>query len=446
MIDLGRYHQRLRGSDPVQLSGDVTRVVGLSVIASGPAVPVGDLCRISGPTGSQLALTVGFREGEMLLQPLGTITGIRPGDRVEALGRGLEIPVGPGLVGRVIDGVGNPIDGKGPIPGRARRAVEGQPPPALSRRPIGTVLETGFKVIDTVFTVGKGQRMGIFAGSGVGKSVLLGELARNASADINVIALVGERGREIGEFVGKILGPEGLARSVVIASSSDRPAVERVVAAQAAHAVAEHFRDTGLDVLLMMDSVTRLCHGQREIGLSAGEPPTVRGYPPSAFAMLPTLLERAGTSEHGSITAFYTVLMDADEDADPVADNVRAILDGHLFLSREMAGRAIYPAIDLARSVSRLIVDLVPENEHRLSLRARELWGEYERVRDLVEIGAYEQGTNATVDQAIACHPRLVAFVKQEMGLRLERAESLELLRSALGQAAFSPMGEGAEA
>jgi FliI/YscN family ATPase len=275
--------------------------------------------------------------------------------------------------------------------------------------------------------------MGIFAGSGVGKSVLLGELAKSARADVNVIALVGERGREIGEFIDKVLGPEGLARSVVIAATSDRPAVERLTAAYTAHTVAECFRDQGKNVLLMMDSLTRFCHAQREIGLASGEPPTVRSYPPSAFALLPRLLERAGTSAAGSITGIYTVLVDGDDENDPVADNVRAILDGHLFLSRQMAGRAIFPAIDPTLSVSRLAVDLVSDEDHRLGLEARELWGEYERVRELVEIGAYQSGNDPRIDRALALRPQLVDFLKQPMGESYQRVDSLALLNGIMG-------------
>ncbi len=436
MISLDRYHTLLDRTEPCQASGVVLRVIGLAVVASGPALPLGDTCRIHTIHGQRTAVVTGFREGEVVLQPIGHLDGIRPGDAVLALGGPIEIPVGPGLIGRIIDGVGNPIDGLGPIPGSARRPISGEPPPALGRRPISQILETGIKAIDSLFTIGRGQRMGIFAGSGVGKSVLLGEMAKHAQADVNVIALVGERGREVGEFIAKSLGPEGLARSVVIVATSDRPAVERMGAAYAAHAVAEHFRDAGLDVLLMMDSVTRLCQAQREIGLAAGEPPVTRGYPPSAFAMLPRLLERAGTGVQGSVTAFYTVLIEGDDENDPVGDNVRAIIDGHLFLSRRMAGQAIYPAIDPTLSVSRLLIDLASPEEYRLAMSARELWSEYERVRDLVEVGAYRAGADPRVDRAIACRPRLLEFIRQGIGEAHDRTETLGLLQAAIGGAA----------
>jgi flagellum-specific ATP synthase len=425
-----RYHDLVARAEARESSGTVLRVVGLAVVASGPAMPIGDTCTVHCAAGERIAMVTGFREGEVILQPLGHIDGIRPGDRVIARHGPLEIQVGPGLIGRIIDGVGNPLDGKGPIPGASRRPITGDPPPALARRPISQVLETGLRVVDTMFTVGRGQRMGIFAGSGVGKSTLLGEMAKHATAQVNVIALVGERGREVGEFVDKVLGPRGRERSVVVVATSDRPAVERLAAAYAAHAIAEHFRDAGLDVLLMLDSITRLAQAQREIGLAAGEPPVTRGFPPSAFAILPRLLERAGTcAGEGSITAFYTVLIEGDDENDPVGDTVRAILDGHLFLSRRMAGQAIYPSIDPTLSVSRLLVDLASQDEYRLALKMRELWSEYERVRDLVEVGAYRKGADPKVDQAIAVRPRMIEFIRQAIDESTPRAEALAQLK-----------------
>ena len=443
MSALDRFLMRLDRAELVQSSGVVLRVVGLAVVASGPAVPVGDTVHIRTMHGEErLALVTGFREGEIILQPLGHLDGIRPGDQVIALHRPLEVPVGPGMIGRIVDGTGTPIDGKGPILGAARRPSAGNPPPALSRTPINRVIETGLKAIDSLFTIGFGQRMGIFAGSGVGKSTLLGEMAKHARADVNVIALVGERGREVAEFVEKALGAEGLARSVVVVATSDRPGIERLNAAYTATAIAESFRDSGLDVLLMMDSVTRLCQAQREIGLAAGEPPVTRGYPPSAFAILPRLLERAGTGPYipeagkaGSITAFYTVLIDGDDENDPVGDNVRAILDGHLFLSRRMAGQAIYPAIDPTLSVSRLLIDLASPQHYRMALQARELWSEFERVRDLVEVGAYRSGTDPRIDRAIATQPKLVEFLRQDIGAVATREAALALLGSIVGAA-----------
>jgi len=438
---LASYHERLSRSEPVEASGTVLRVVGLALIASGPAVPVGETCWIIGADGERrTALVTGFREGEIILQTIGHLDGVRPGDRVIARRRPLDVPVGPGMIGRIINGVGEPIDGKGPIVGTARRPIQAEPPPPLLRTPIHQILGTGIKAVDTLFTLGRGQRLGIFAGSGVGKSTLLGEMAKHAQADVNVIALVGERGREVGEFIDKVLGPEGLARSVIVVATSDRPSVERLAAAYAATAIAEHFRDAGLDVLLMMDSITRLCQAQREIGLAAGEPPVTRGYPPSAFAILPRLLERAGTGARpagggkaGSITALYTVLIEADDENDPVGDTVRAILDGHLFLSRKMAGQAIYPSIDPTLSVSRLLIDLAKPEEYKLAMNARELWSEYERVRDLVEVGAYRQGADPKVDQAIAAYPRIVSFLRQDIGAKATREESLSLLKTAVG-------------
>jgi flagellum-specific ATP synthase len=435
-LALDRYHGLLEKTQPRQSSGTVLRVVGLAVAASGPSVPVGDTVTVHARGGSRTAVVTGFREGEIILQPLGTVDGIRAGDRVVARGGPLEIPVGPGLIGRVIDGVGNPLDGLGPIPGTARRCVQAEPPSPLGRRPIRQVMETGLRVVDGMFTVGRGQRMGIFAGSGVGKSTLLGEMAKHAKAAVNVIALVGERGREVGDFIDKALGPEGLARSVVIVATSDRPAVERLAAAYAAHAIAEHFRDAGLDVMLMMDSVTRLCQAQREIGLAAGEPPVTRGFPPSSFAILPRLLERSGTcAGDGSITAFYTVLIEGDDENDPVGDAVRAILDGHLFLSRRLAGQAVYPSVDPTLSVSRLLVDLATPPEYLLAMRAREMWSEYERVRDLVEVGAYRTGADPKVDKAISAYPRLKEWIRQAIGEGAERTTALAQLQQIVGAA-----------
>jgi flagellum-specific ATP synthase len=435
-LALDRYHSQLARAQVRQASGVVVRVVGLAVVASGPAVPVGDTVSVHTRGGARTAVVTGFREGEIILQPLGAVDGIRPGDRVIAGTGPLEVAVGPGLIGRVIDATGQPLDGKGPIPGAARRSIQAEPPPALTRRPIREVLETGLRVVDGLFTVGRGQRMGIFAGSGVGKSTLLGEMAKHAQAAVNVIALVGERGREVGEFVEKALGPAGLARSVVIVATGDRPAVERLVAAYAAHAIAEHFRDAGLDVLLMMDSVTRLCQAQREIGLAAGEPSVTRGFPPSSFALLPRLLERAGTcTGPGSITAFYTVLIEGDDENDPVGDAVRAILDGHLFLSRRLAGQAVYPSVDPTLSVSRLLIDLASPEEYRLAMRARELWSEYERVRDLVEVGAYRAGADPKVDRAIAAYPQLLTWIRQSIGASTSRHAALAQLQQIVGAA-----------
>jgi flagellum-specific ATP synthase len=436
MSSLEQYAQALADAPVLELRGTVRRVVGLSVIASGPAVPVGDLCRIVGPACDARALVTGFREGECLLQPLSHVHGIRAGDAVVADGHGLEVPVGPALIGRVIDSLGQPLDGKGPILGQSRRDIDAQPPPAYGRPPIREVLETGIKAVDSLFTLGKGQRLGIFAGSGVGKSTLLGEMAKYAKADVNVIGLVGERGREVGEFIDEILGAEGMARSVVVIATSDRPAVERMAAASAAHTIAEFFRDGGLDVLLMMDSLTRFCQAARDVGLASGEPPSMRGYPPSAFSLLPRLLERSGISASGSITGLYTVLIEGDDENDPIADNARAILDGHLFLSRELAGRAIYPSIDPRLSVSRLVDVLATETDYRLALQVRELWSEYERVRDLVEVGAYAHGADPRVDRAIAVQSQLVDFIRQGLGERYSRAASLDLLRQILSEEA----------
>ena len=332
----------------------------------------------------------------------------------------------------MVDALGNPIDGKGPLPGKAKRDVHGEPPHPLSRRPIEDIFQTGYKSIDGLLTIGKGQRMGIFAGSGLGKSVLIGEMAKQAQADVNVIALVGERGREVGDFINQVLGPEGLKKSVVIVATSDRPAVERQLAAFSAHAYAEHFRDTGMDVLLVMDSLTRFCQAGRDIGLANGEPPAIRGFPPSAFAPLAGLLERSGTGPTGSVTALYTVLVDGDDENDPVADNVRGILDGHIFLSRSLAAQGVYPAIDLGLSVSRLMQDLVDDDIFQLAQQAREVYGTYNRVRDLGKIGAYKAGSDPSVDKAIATF-HIVTILKQAIGEHHNRDASLQLLREVVG-------------
>jgi flagellum-specific ATP synthase len=393
----------------------VTQVVGLVVESEGPAAHLGDVCSIHCRHDARpvLAEVVGFRQQRLLLMPLGELGQVGQGSRVTNSRRALTVPVGRELLGRVLDPLGQPIDGLSAIAPATRYPVYRSPPAAMQRPRIDVPLVFGVRAIDGLLTVGRGQRVGIFAGSGVGKSTLLGAIARGSAADVNVVALIGERGREVREFVERDLGPEGLVRSVVIVATSDQPAVVRVKGALAATAVAEYFRDQGAQVMLMMDSVTRFAWAQREIGLAIGEPPTTRGYTPSVLATLAQLLERAGTSENGSITGLYTVLVDGDDLNEPVADAARSILDGHIVLSRELAVRGHYPAIDVLGSVSRLMNDLV-ENKHRQwAQTVRQLMATYRSAEDLIQLGAYVAGSNPLVDQAIACRTAIQEFLVQ---------------------------------
>ncbi|GBD20936.1 Flagellum-specific ATP synthase [bacterium HR28] len=413
---LERFRQRVRAVQPIRREGRVVRGIGLTVEAIGLDLEIGDLCHIF-PTfaeeGRLAAEVVGFHDERLVLVPLAELRGVRHGSRVVPAPEALHIPVGPELLGRVVDGLGRPIDGKGPLRSRRRVRLGGAPPSPLQRMPIREILPTGVRAIDAALTCGRGQRLGIFAGSGVGKSTLLGMISRKAVCDVRVIALIGERGREVQEFIERDLGPEGLERAVVVVSTSDQPALLRIKAAWTATLLAEYFRDRGASVVLMMDSVTRLAMAQREVGLAAGEPPATRGYPPSVFALLPRLLERAGNSERGSITAFYTVLVEGDDLNEPIADTVRGILDGHIVLSRALADRGHFPAIDILASVSRLMPNLVSERHRALAAELRELLAAYESARDLVDIGAYVSGTNPTVDRALALLPELRRFLQQ---------------------------------
>jgi type III secretion protein N (ATPase) len=402
-------------------------VTGLLLRVALPGARVSDLVIVRRRGSELLAEIVGFREGEALALPLGDVAGVGTGDEVEGTGGRFEIEVGPELIGRVLDGLGRPLDGKPPPRGRAV-PVDRDPPPALGRRPVSEVFATGVRAIDGFLTLGVGQRVGLFAGSGVGKSTLLGAIARGATADVVVVALVGERGREVSEFLERSLGVEGRARSVVIAATSDAPPVERLRAAQVATSVAEGFRDAGKSVLLLVDSVTRVARAQREIGLAAGEPPARRGYPPSVFTLLPRLLERSGQGEHGAITAIYSVLVEGGDMDEPIADEVRSILDGHVVLDRAIAARAHYPAVDVTHSISRVMEQVAaPEHAHNArSLRA--LLAAYEEKRDLVTLGAYAAGSDPRVDAAIRALPELERFLKQESAERVELGATLEAL------------------
>ncbi len=414
--------------------GRVTRVVGLVIEAVGLDVALGELCRILSPGhhGGVLAEVVGFHERGVLLMPLGELEGVHPGSAVAPLGRSIGVEVGPGLLGRVLDGLGRPMDGKGDPGPTVRVPLVADPPNPLVRRPIREPLATGVRALDGFLTIGRGQRIGIFSGSGVGKSTLLGMIARGASADVNVIALLGERGREVRDFLEKALGPEGLSRSVVVVATGDQSALIRARGALVATAIAEHFRDEGRQVLLMVDSVTRVAMAWREIGLAVGEPPTTRGYPPSVFASLPRLLERAGNGERGGITGIYTVLVEGDDLNEPVADHVRAILDGHVVLSRKLASLGHFPAIDVLESTSR-VRDQIVDSEHRKAAEAvQALLAAYREKEDLISVGAYQPGTSAETDAALRLWEPINRFLRQAPE---EEAGFLEIREGLLGLA-----------
>ncbi|HXI54155.1 MAG TPA: FliI/YscN family ATPase [Candidatus Saccharimonadales bacterium] len=412
---LGHLIERMKQTRLFENRGRVQQVIGLVIESEGPLVAVGEVCRIESPRHdeSTLAEVVGFRNHHVLLMPLGEIRGIHPGSEVISLGRPLQAPVGEALLGRVIDGLAQPLDSLGPIEATQTVPLHLLPPHPLKRQRITQPFATGIKALDTFVPCGRGQRLGIFAGSGVGKSTLLGMIASRAEADVNVIALIGERGREVREFLEKDLDETGRRKSVVIVATSNQPALARLRGAFLAMAIAEHFRDGGLNVLLMMDSVTRFAMAQREIGLAVGEPPATRGYTPSVFSLLPQLLERAGTGKQGAITGLFTVLVEADDMNDPIADAVRSILDGHLVLTRELATQNHYPAIDVLESVSRLGRDLTTPNQQELAGAAREMLAIYRKNQDLINIGAYPAGSSAAIDRAIQLHEPLRQFLRQ---------------------------------
>ena len=426
--------QRVRDARVTETCGRVVQLIGLVVESEGPLAAVGEVCHIqSGRHGATtLAEVVGFRNHHLLLMPLGEIHGIHPGSEVIATGAPLRVAVGSALKGRVIDGLGTPIDGLGRVAAEQSVGLKLGPPHPLKRQRITDVFQTGIKAIDTFVPCGRGQRLGIFSGSGVGKSTLLGMMASQAEADVNVIALIGERGREVREFVERDLDERGRRKSVVIVATSNEPALNRVKGAFLAMAVAEYFRDHGQSVLLMMDSVTRFAMAQREIGLAVGEPPTTRGYTPSVFSLLPQLLERAGTSDRGSITGLFTVLVEADDMNDPIADATRSILDGHIVLTRELATQNHYPAIDVLESVSRLNRDLLTPEQLNLAVAAREHLAVYRKNQDLINIGAYPAGTNPVIDQSIRLHGPLNRFLRQGVTEGFSTAQSWNLLTTAL--------------
>jgi len=426
------YLERLSACDPAPVLGHVTRAVGLLVESTGPAGSVGQICEVRSSHGKRLPLeVVGFRDGRLLSVPLGDIAGIRPGDRIAARAGVLTVPAGRALLGRVIDGLGQPMDGLGSIAAVAHAPLR---PPAMNpmdREPVTVPIGTGVRAIDGLLTCGRGQRIGVFGGSGVGKSTLLGMMARGTEADVVVLGLIGERGREVRSFLEHDLGPDGLARSVVVVSTSDSPPLARLRAAYAATAIAESFRDEGKNVLLMMDSVTRFAMAQREVGLAAGEPPTAKGYPPSVFGKLPGLLERAGgVRNSGSITAFYTVLVEGDDHNEPIADAVRGILDGHIVLSRELASRNHYPAIDILPSVSRTMPQVTSVEHRARAGQVREWLATVRDNEDLVSVGAYVPGSNARIDTALARKDAVNQFLCQAADTPGRLADAISALKA----------------
>lgn len=433
-IDFSKYHNVLDNKEFIEYTGKVSKVVGLTIESNGPEVNIGEICKINALRENKVmsAEVVGFKDNKVLLMPLGDMNGIGPGSKVVATRDYLSVGVGNGLIGRVIDGTGRPIDDKGEIVTENIYPVDNKPPHPLERNRIKDPLPLGVKTIDGLLTVGKGQRIGIFAGSGVGKSTLIGMIARNTKADINVIALIGERGREVREFIEKDLKEEGLNRSVVVVATSDQPALIRLKGALMATAIAEYFRDQGKDVLLLMDSLTRFAMAQREIGLSIGEPPVSRGYTPSVFSVMPKLLERSGNSHSGSITGLYTVLVDGDDLTEPVTDTARGILDGHIVLSRNLANRNQYPAIDVLASVSRVMPDIVTDEHKKVTNNIKKTMAVYRDAEDLINVGAYAKGSNKKIDYAIEVIDKIQEFIEQGVHDRYSYDETVNMMKSVL--------------
>lgn len=429
-IDFQPLLETVRNLHLADPKGVIVRVSGLILESSGPAVGLGKLCQIRMRCGRTIeAEVVGFHGSHVILLPLDTIDGVAPGDVVSALDKPRMLPVSRALQGRVLDGLGSPIDHKGPIPVEELRPLQSTSPDPLRRKMIDQPLPLGIRAIDGLLTCGKGQRIGVFAGSGVGKSVLLGEIANGSAADINVVALVGERGREVREFIEKDLGPEGLARSVVVVATSDSAPIQRVKAAFTAVTIAEYFRDLGSHVLFMMDSLTRFAQAQREIGLAAGEPPATKGYCPSVFSMLPRLIERLGCCPHGSITGILTVLAEGDDLNDPVADSARSLLDGHIVLSRRLADRGHYPAVDILQSISRLMPAVASEDHKRAALKLREIYATYTDAEDLIQIGAFSPGSNRRIDGSIALIDRIRDFLIQPVRQRASFEQTVQQMK-----------------
>ncbi|RLL45316.1 flagellar protein export ATPase FliI [Oceanobacillus piezotolerans] len=432
-MNLQHYYTAIQQADTYKYYGKVLRVVGLMIESKGPQANIGEVCFIHSANKEKapiLSEVVGFNNEKIILMPYAEVNEIGPGCLVESTGKPLTIKTGRGLIGNVVDPLGIPLDQSALPKGLTNYVTEQAPPNPMLRPPISEAIQVGVKAIDSMLTVGKGQRVGLFAGSGVGKSTLLGMIARNSDADINVIALIGERGREVREFIEKDLGEEGLKKSVVVVATSDQPALMRIKGAYTATAIAEYFRDLGYNVNLMMDSVTRVAMAQREIGLAIGEPPTTKGYTPSVFSILPKLLERTGTNNSGTITAFYTVLVDGDDMNEPIADAVRGILDGHFVMDRNIAERGHYPAINVLKSVSRVMNQVISKEHQELSAQIRSLMAVYEDNRELINIGAYKRGTNQEIDRAISFYPKIQAFLKQDVLEYRTLDESVEMMKT----------------
>jgi flagellum-specific ATP synthase len=433
---LESYRTRLGGRSRLVVEGKLTRMVGLTLEAVGCRAAVGGRCMVETPDGDQIeAEVVGFAGERIYLMPTGDIKGLEPDCRVVPMGHACSAKVGFGLLGRVLDGAGKPLDGKGSIVADAVVPLTGRRINPLARKPIREPLDVGIRAINTVLTVGRGQRLGLFAGTGVGKSILLGMMTKYTDADVIVVGLIGERGREVNEFVQKILGPAGLARSVIVVTPADYPPLMRIHGALLATSIAEYFRDQGLNVLLLMDSLTRFAQAQREIALAINEPPATKGYPPSVFARIPQLVERAGNGREGSgsITAFYTVLAEGDDQNDPVADAARGILDGHIVLSRSLADAGHYPAIDIEGSISRAFTDIVDEQHLDLVRKLKKIYAAYQQNRDLISIGAYQKGSDPRIDEAIALQPKIMSFLQQSMTEKVDFSRSLAELETLLG-------------
>lgn len=428
---LAHYYRYLENMDDTIHSGRVAQIVGLTIESIGPTTNIGDLCYIEPRSGPGIpAEVVGFKDQRVLLMPLADLHGVGPGSLVTATGAPLNVMVGEKLLGRVLDGLGQPMDNKGYVSATKHKSIQGDIPKPLERQRIKEPLSVGVRAIDGLLTCGKGQRIGVFAGSGVGKSTLLGMMARNTEADVNVIALIGERGREVREFLERDLGPEGLARSVVVVATSDQPALVRIKGAMVATTIAEFFRDQGKNVLFVMDSVTRLAMAQREVGLAIGEPPATRGYTPSVFALLPRLLERTGPGSIGTITAFYTVLVEGDDLNEPVTDTVRGILDGHIVLARSMAEKNHYPAIDVLASISRLMIEVTSPEHQKLAGQLRAALATYRDAEDLINIGAYASGSNPQIDEAIRLYSSMNHFLRQDVNETSSWSETLGKLEA----------------
>ena len=429
-IDFNKLIKKINNITPYISEGKVKKVIGLTVEVEGLKTSVGELCTIYNQTNNPISCeVVGFRENEIILMPLGTLVGIGPGCRVVASGNPCSVVCSDELLGKVIDPLGNPID-DGFVQSGERYSLFNKPPDPMKRKRIKNIMPTGIKAIDGFITCGEGQRIGIFAGSGVGKSTTLGMIARTAEADVNVIALIGERGREVMDFIERDLGPEGMKKSVVVCATSDKPPLVRLKGALTSTSIAEYFRDQGKKVILMMDSVTRFAMAQREVGLAIGEPPAQKGYTPSVFAELPKLMERTGVSDKGSITAFYTVLVDGDDFNEPIADAVRGILDGHIVLSRALAHKNHYPAIDVSNSVSRLMNDICDDEHKEIASYARDIIATYKEAEDLINIGAYEKGSNTKIDVAIDYIDIVNEFLKQGINDRSTFNENIDNLKN----------------